>query len=233
MNRSISRAVALPAATMMLVVMMGSGCSAKHKDRIALLEQRNADLGAQLGRVRGDLAGTQRNRADLDERLRRAVSEVNGLRGALAAAETPVQTPTESPADGWTAVPGGAMIAVPGNVLFAPGKVTIRPEAGRTLDGIASTIQGEYAEREILVFGHTDATPIKHSGWADNWELSVERALAVTRYLQNAGTAPHRLAACGCGEHRPMAENESAAGRSRNRRVEIYALDRTARDLGR
>ena len=118
------------------------------------------------------------------------------------------------------------MIAIEGEVLFSPGKVSLKESAKRTLDGVVSTIQGEYADKDVFVFGHTDDRPIKKSGWKDNWQLSTERALAVVRYLGDHGVTSTRLAACGAGEHRPRVGNTSQANRAKNRRVEIYAVDR-------
>ena len=151
-------------------------------------------------------------------------SHGDGLRAQLASIPEPVET-----APGWTAVPGGAMIALEGNVLFAPGKTTIRNEAKRALDGVVSAIQGDYDGKDILVFGHTDNSPIRKSGWKDNWQLSTERALAVVRYLASEGVSAGRLAACGCGEHRPRNATSSDTGRAKNRRVEIFAIEPQAK----
>ena len=126
---------------------------------------------------------------------------------------------------GWMPVPGGAVIAIEDRVLFSPGKITLRPEALKVLDGIVSTLGGEYGNRDVLVFGHTDDRPIKKSGWDDNWQLSAERALAVVRYLKEQGVAPERLVGAGCGENRPAVPNSSDANRTKNRRVAIFAAD--------
>jgi chemotaxis protein MotB len=122
-------------------------------------------------------------------------------------------------------VPGGGMIAIEDNLLFAAGKVQLRAEARKTLDAIVSTLRSEYGDKDIVVFGHTDDRPIKKSGWDDNWQLSSERALAVTRYLQEHGIESHRLVSAGCGEYRPRSVNDSDSNRTRNRRVEIFAID--------
>ena len=123
------------------------------------------------------------------------------------------------------------MIAIEGNVLFQAGRAVIRPQARVTLDGIASTVRGEYADKDILVVGHTDDQPIKKSGWTDNFQLSTERSLAVARYLQQHGVAPNRLIAGGCGEHRPRKPNDTQAGKASNRRVEVFAVEPIARDV--
>jgi len=203
------------------LAVVATGCATNPKNQIASLEKDRNDLAAQLQRTKAELDAAKRARDELDRRFQAANRTADDLRAQLA--NQPV--PAEPAAPGWTAVPGGAMIAIDDSVLFAPGKNVLRDQALRTLDAIASTIEGEYAGKDILVFGHTDDRPIKKSGWEDNWQLSAERALAVVRYLGDHGVAPDRLAASGCGEHRPRAKNDSEANRSSNRRVEIFAID--------
>ena len=94
-------------------------------------------------------------------------------------------------------VPGGAMIAIPGSVLFSSGKVTLRRDSKSIMSRIASEIQSNFSGKDIYVFGHTDTDPIKKSKWQDNRQLSSERALAVVRHLQSRGVSPSSLVACG------------------------------------
>jgi len=203
---------------------VASGCATNAKQDMASLEDRNRNLAAQLNKTRSDLEAAQRDRAALDQRLAGAIRDVDSLRAELAGRPEPQTAPT-----GWTAVPGGGMIAIEENILFAPGKVTLRDEARKTLDAIVSTLEGEYGGKDIMVFGHTDDRPIKKSGWADNWQLSTERSLAVVRYLREHGVGPERLVAAGCGENRPRVANSSEPNRLSNRRVEIFAIDAQAR----
>ncbi len=80
---------------------------------------------------------------------------------------------------------------------------------------------------EIEVEGHTDSIPISTSRYPSNWDLSAGRAVAVARYFQGLEVPPDRISATGFGEFRPIADNATAEGRSRNRRVEIFLkLDR-------
>ena len=151
--------------------------------------------------------------------LASARNEASALHQQLAA------KPDERVPEGWTAVPGGAMFPIEGWALFDKGRATIQDSSKRILDLIASTLQNEYSTKDVLVFGHTDDTPIKVSGWKDNWELSAQRSLSVVRYLASRGIDAGRLVACGCGQHRPRVPNESARSRQKNRRVEIFVLD--------
>lgn len=204
----------------LLVGMVGGGCANQAKERIAILEETNANLTDQLNRSQMDLDDACRTRENLEQRLAAAIHDAEDLRAQLANVPAP-----ETAAPGWTAVPGGAMIAIEGSVLFAPGRTVLRDESRRTLGRILSAVQGEYGDHNVFVFGHTDDQPIKKSGWTDNWQLSTERALAVVRHLRTQGVSADRLVACGCGEHRPRAANSSAANRAANRRVEIFAID--------
>lgn len=197
-----------------------TGC-AGNKERMSALEAENKSLNDELGRSQGEFGAASRARDDLNRRLAELSAENERLRTQLANVPPP-QTPAPT---GWTAVPGGAMIAIEDDVLFAPGKVALRDEAKRALDRIVSTLNGEYGDKDIFVFGHTDDQPIKKSGWQDNWQLSSERSLAVARHLLGHGITPSRLVAAGCSEYRPRAANTSDATRKANRRVEIFAID--------
>lgn len=216
----MSGRVMLRMAPFVVLAVSATGCATKGKQRITMLEETNRNLTERVNFAQAELNEANREREGLDGRLLAALDEVSALQAQLA--ERPLQ---EEAAAGWTAVPGGAMIAIEGSILFAPGKVTLREEARRALDAIASTAQGEYADRDIFVFGHTDDRPIKKSGWTDNYQLSTERSLAVVRYLRDRGISPARLVTCGCGEHRPRVSNASDANRKGNRRVEIFAID--------
>jgi len=203
---------------------VSTGCATNKKSEMAMMRARNKELTTRLNRAYADLESAMRERDSFNTRLTSAMQDVTSLQAELANQPEPVAAPV-----GWTAVPGGAMIAIESGVLFAPGKAILRPRARKTLDGIVSTLQGEYGDKDILVFGHTDDTPIKKSGWKDNWQLSSERALAVVRFLSERGVSPERLAACGAGQYRPKVPNNSEPNRTTNRRVEIFALTAQAK----
>lgn len=203
-----------------LTLIVSGGCASQAKDRVAMLENTNRDLTMRLNDLRAEMNGTMQSRGDLERQLLAAQGEIDALNRQLAQIPDPIEA-----APGWTDTPSGAMIAIDDSVLFEPGKPTLRTNALRTLDGVVSTLQGEYADKDIIVFGHTDNQPIKKSGWQDNWQLSTERSLAVARYLQSKGVDPSRLASAGCSEYRPRASNDAPSSRSQNRRVAIFAID--------
>ena len=119
---------------------------------------------------------------------------------------------------------GSLVIILSDDILFDSGKAEVKKDAYPMLNQLADVINKKVPDKNIGVTGHTDNVPIKHSGWASNWELSTARATNVLHYLESRGVSPKRLSATGYGEHRPVASNATAEGRSKNRRVEIVIL---------
>ncbi|HEX4806294.1 MAG TPA: flagellar motor protein MotB [Conexibacter sp.] len=106
------------------------------------------------------------------------------------------------------------------NVLFDSGLAAIKPQ-GLPLLAEVGTLLGVDRVHPIAVEGHTDDVPISTSRFASNWELSTARASAVVRWLIGRGLPSRRFAAAGYADLHPLASNATAAGRARNRRVEI------------
>jgi chemotaxis protein MotB len=105
-------------------------------------------------------------------------------------------------------------------VLFDSGKADLQPSGLQILDLVATALQA--IPNDISIEGHTDAHPISNSRYPSNWELSTARATSVLRYLIDAhGMPPQRLSAAGYADTRPIDDNTTTAGASRNRRVEI------------
>lgn len=108
-----------------------------------------------------------------------------------------------------------------GGILFDSGKATLKPECSSILNKVGIILE-KYAKSIIEIEGHTDNVPIHNSKFADNDELSDARALSVFRYiLENTNLDPANLKHAGRGEYLPVADNATAEGRTKNRRVEI------------
>jgi chemotaxis protein MotB len=129
---------------------------------------------------------------------------------------------------------GKLSVRVLDRVLFHSGSAKILPAGEKVLAKLALALAkgGE----NVHVEGHTDNVPIHKnlkSRYATNWELSTARAASVARYLQYKGKIdPKRIEAVGVGEYRPVAPNNSAANRQRNRRVEIILTAHPVPDGG-
>jgi chemotaxis protein MotB len=119
------------------------------------------------------------------------------------------------------AAAGTITVTLPDAILFDPGKANLRSATSKELDHIYSVLKAKYPGRHLEVAGHTDSDPIKKSKWADNLELSSQRAMSVARYLIHQGVAENKIAATGYGSARPLASNSTASGKQKNRRVEI------------
>ncbi len=115
---------------------------------------------------------------------------------------------------------GRMLIALPNDVLFDTGRIAVKPEAQAALTEVAHVLS-TIADRHFLVAGHTDNVPIHTDRFASNWELSVGRAVEVTKYLVAQGMQPQNLAAAGYGEFDPVAANDTPESRGLNRRIEI------------
>lgn len=113
------------------------------------------------------------------------------------------------------------ILNMPEDITFSTGSSQIKPGFYRTLDSV-STVLRKYDRTTVLVHGHTDSV----GGTSYNQGLSERRASSVSGYLANRGVSPGRLVPQGFGETRPIASNDSAAGRAQNRRVEIHIAPR-------
>lgn len=116
------------------------------------------------------------------------------------------------------------MITIRDNALFASGSAEITPEASKLAKSI-SDILAQYPEYEVIVSGHTDNVPIRSKTYDSNWDLSSARALNFMKILfQNDQIGQQRFSSVGYGEFRPIASNDTAEGRSQNRRVEVSIM---------
>ena len=121
-------------------------------------------------------------------------------------------------------------IGISGSLLFAHNSDQLQGEGAELLDDLAGPL-GEYlAGREeiLMVSGFTDDRAV-HAGnrrFDDNWDLSAQRALTVTRALVERGVPASSVFAAAFGDRHPVASNEDAEGRARNRRVEIAPVPR-------
>ena len=108
------------------------------------------------------------------------------------------------------------MVMTLGDVLFATGKADLQPGAMSTISRLAEFL-AEYPKKTVLIEGHTDSVGTD----AYNQGLSERRAMAVQTALIQARVDPARISSVGYGEARPIADNNTAEGRLKNRRVEI------------
>ena len=212
MHRSISRTLA-PAA---LAAALVTGCAADDP-------HRRAKTGAAVGAVAGAVAGHQIH----DRNGRYVGAAVGALTGAAVgnymdrqqralegelAAELGRREVRVTRVDAET-----LKLDVSSEASFDVNSAGVRPGFRESLARLGAVV-GEFESTAVHVHGHTDSTGTE----SYNEKLSRERADAVALHLARAGVARDRLRETGFGESRPVADNAASAGRSRNRRVEIY-----------
>jgi len=119
---------------------------------------------------------------------------------------------------------GVVYVDISDKLLFNTGKYDVTPRAQEVLGKVATVLKAQ-PDIEFMVEGHTDSRPFRRGVLLDNWDLSVKRATAVIRILQNKyGLQPSHMAAAGRGEYIPVASNDSDEGRAQNRRTRIVIL---------
>lgn len=119
---------------------------------------------------------------------------------------------------------GVVFISISDKLLFNSGSYVVSGRAKEVLGKVAKVVLDK-PEIEFMVEGHTDNVPIKNDVLLDNWDLSVKRATSVVRVLQNDfGVPPERMTAAGRSYYVPVADNDTKANRSKNRRTRIVVL---------
>lgn len=184
------------------------------------LEAKQADLRATQERV-AELQALVSQLARTELQLSQAKAELERKSGEYERVTASLREEIEAGRVQVSELRGRMTIKLADRVLFASGSAV--------LDGNGRTALGKVAEalraargRLVRVEGHTDDVPVQPGGpFPSNWELSTARALAVVRFLQDAGIDPTMLSATGYGEYQPIAANDTAEGRSQNRRIEL------------
>ncbi len=211
------------------VLVMAAGCQNPQKQIDSLTEE--------VQRLQGDLASAEQERQraldtlqqyessnqGLQSQLVQMQSQMGELEQRLANAHAEAAKANPATRNGWVQAPGVAMISLSSDLLFSSGKATLSAAGQRKIAEVAREIRKEYSRRDVYVIGHTDTDPIRKTKdkWQDNWDLSVARALTVTRVLQSAGVSGKQIMAAGRGEYQPH-----SSSKAKNRRVEIYAVEK-------
>ena len=119
----------------------------------------------------------------------------------------------------------GLVISLREAGFFDSASANPRPDALDTLRKIAIALRS--SPYDMRVEGHTDNIAIHNQEFDSNWELSSMRATRIARiFLELHAISPDRLSAAGYAEFHPVANNETAAGRARNRRVDLVVMPR-------
>ncbi|MDR4509708.1 MAG: OmpA family protein [Candidatus Brocadiaceae bacterium] len=196
------------------MLLAGAGCSGTAKrlqlenqqllDNISRLQRENAELASMTSQYESELNRLENSRKELEAKLSGTGATARVKDGALS-------------------------VLLPGSILFDPGKTQLRPQSKTTLKTIADILKSDVPNETVRIEGHTDSDPIKkHKDmYKSNWELSTARATTVLHFMiEECGLSPTRIYVAGFGQHQPIADNNTTAGKAKNRRVEFVILSR-------
>jgi len=162
---------------------------------------------------------------DLSNKLQEEVKKRQAEEQRRSALEKALAIPLAAlTKDGRVTLEGGR-IGISSSLLFAFNSDQLQPEGQQLLKNLATTLAAYLSARDemLMVSGFTDDRPMRggSKSFEDNWELSAQRALTVTRALIAAGVPRSAMFAAAFGQEQPVASNADAPGRAQNRRVEI------------
>jgi chemotaxis protein MotB len=211
---------------LLLLVLLGYASWGKKRE----VEQFEAQLAAAAART----AKSEAEVADLKDKLAQSQAQIEQLQQEKDTAlqtrkslEDEMRSALESKDVTISKLQGKLTVNILDRIMFDSGEAELKPDGATVLRKVASILK-EHPELKIHVIGHTDNVPIRASArhrFPSNWELSTARATAAVRFLtESAGVDPRRLGAVGYGEFRPIADNATADGRARNRRIAITIL---------
>jgi len=198
---------------------------AQSRQQIQLLKDQLAAVRDELRTTSNKLAMAEAEKQDLRKQTTALAASVksrtaasikpnNSLVGRLTAIHLPG---VEVRQDGDV-----VRIELPADRLFHSGTATVRPDAAQLLDSVVADVTREYPEQIIGIEGHTDSQPLRSAQFRTRHELSTAQAMAVYSHMTSRLSVPEaQLFIVGQGANHPVVSNATAAGQTRNRRIEL------------
>jgi len=179
-------------------------------------------IGASIGALAGAVLGAATGKDAKDRRKRALIGAgIGGITGAgvgayMDAQEAKLREKLKGTGVSVSRNGDNIVLNMPGNITFQTGSSDLNANFYKVLDGVGIVVE-EYNKTLIVIEGHTDNVGSDES----NQSLSERRAASVGQYLMGKGVNGQRVLTAGFGESRPVASNDTDAGRSQNRRVEV------------
>ncbi len=209
--------------------------AALEKDSSAALDtnvKKNRELLAQLEAKEKALAAEQERLNKLSAELQERSARVDELEGIMAAQQQNLQALKDKLSKALNSFEGKGLtvrqengkvyVSMENKLLFGSGSWVVGPEGKKAVVEVAKVL-ADNPDIAVLIEGHTDNVPYQGSGQiTDNWDLSTKRATAIVNIIrENKNVDPKNLTAAGRSEYAPVAENTTAEGKGKNRRIEI------------
>lgn len=210
----------------------------KLNERLAALQRDTTRMGSNIRNYQTMLSSNMTQQEKLNSLLSQKMEElnerertINELQDMINAQNEKVRNLLNSVKDALlgfssdeltvTEKDGKVYVAMSDKLLFESGSARVDKRGKEALAKLAEVLNKQ-SDIDVYIEGHTDSKPINTAQFKDNWDLSVIRATSVVRILtKDYGVNPLQIQPSGRGEYMPVADNESAEGRSKNRRTEI------------
>ncbi|MCF6168390.1 OmpA family protein [Lutibacter sp.] len=204
--------------------------SAQSSKELAAQSKKNKELLTQLEEKEKKLA-TESNRLEkLQKELNLRAKQIDELQRLIDAKEAKMQQLKNAISNalhnfegkGLTVVRknGKIYVSMENKLLFNSGSWAVGSQGKKAVKQLASVLS-KNKDIQVLIEGHTDDVPYKGTTLIDNWGLSVKRATAIVRILENNGVNPTQITAAGRSKFMPIDTNKTAEGKAKNRRIEI------------
>tara|TARA_Y100000588_G_C14171050_1_gene889163 strand:+ start:47 stop:991 length:945 start_codon:yes stop_codon:yes gene_type:complete len=195
--------------------------SRQNRQLLAELEEKEQALvkeQTRLDKLQRDLDARSRRVNELEELIAAKDAKMNALKDAISKALTNFEGKglTIEQRD------GKVYVSMENKLLFNSGSWAVNAEGRQAVKQLGQVL-AENPDIAVLIEGHTDDVPYGGSGpLNNNWDLSTKRATSIVQILkENNNIDPQNLTAAGRGEYAPIATNETAEGRAKNRRIEV------------
>jgi Flagellar motor protein len=177
--------------------------------------QKVADLEAENSKLRDNVAQLMEKSQEVEAASQTYKELLQEMKGEIAQGQVTI-----------TELKGKLTMDVVDKILFASGESAVKKEGLAVLKRVVDILKN-VKDKNIRIEGHTDNVKITSrlaKVYPTNWELSAARAINVSKYLQQQGIDPKILSATAFGEYQPLADNATAEGRAKNRRIAIILL---------
>lgn len=204
--------------------------SAQSSKKLAEQSQKNQELLVQLEEKERKLALESDRLEKLQNELAQRSNQINELQGLIDEKEVQMQQLKNAISSallnfegkGLTVVQknGKIYVSMENKLLFDSGSWAVGSEGKVAVEQLAGVLS-KNPDINVLIEGHTDNVPYTGATIIDNWDLSVKRATAIVRILQNKGVNPTQITAAGRSEYVMVGSNATSEGKAKNRRIEI------------
>lgn len=193
--------------------------SQKNKELLVQLEEKERKLALEsdrLEKLQNELAQRSNQINELQDLINAKEAQMQQLKNAISSALLNFE------GKGLTVVQknGKIYVSMENKLLFDSGSWAVGSEGKNAVEKLASVLS-KNPDINVLIEGHTDNVPYAGATIIDNWDLSVKRATAIVRILQNKGVNPTQITAAGRSEYVMVGSNATAEGKAKNRRIEI------------